>query len=196
MKIRKVLAALIVMVIAFSAMTGTAFAKEPSNALPFSFPNDQYDCWVKLIGGGEVISTSDVSARVRSVDITFEGKAAFDAQLVYNYDGGWVPTDFTGQSVDGSLVLSMPMDGSLAPSWCEVVVYVNNLQGNLSVTKMEFKDEAGKVILAHGTDANTEESQAPASFAPQTGIEGLGTVYGLGALLFASGAVFIRRKKK
>ena len=46
MKLRKVLVGFIAMVFVLSTMVGTAFAKDPSNKLPFSFPDDNYDCLV------------------------------------------------------------------------------------------------------------------------------------------------------
>lgn len=200
MKLRKVLVGFIAMVFVLSTMVGTAFAKDPSDKLPFTFPDDNYDCWVKLIGGGNVISTADVSAKVRSVDVTFEGNATFDLQLVHNFDGGWVPYDMPGQTVNGKLVVNMEMDGSNAPSYNEVVVYVNNLNGDLKVTQMDFKDEAGNILLTHGqaSDAAPAEEAAGETTAatPKTGVVGLGVVYGLGAVLFASGAVALRRKQK
>lgn len=209
MKLRKVLVGFIAMVFVLSTMVGTAFAKDPSNKLPFSFPDDNYDCWVKLIGGGEFISNADVATKVKSVDITFEGNATFDLQLVYNSnDGGWAPTDYPGQTLDGKLVVNFPMDGTLGSQWCEVVVFVNNQNGDVTVTQMDFKDEAGSILLTHGKasadDAAPAEEAAPVeeaaneapAAAPKTGVVGLGVVYGLGAALLASGAVALRRKQK
>jgi len=209
MKLRKVLVGFIAMVFVLSTMVGTAFAKDPSNKLPFSFPDDNYDCWVKLIGGGEFISNADVATKVKSVDITFEGNATFDLQLVYNSnDGGWAPTDYPGQTLDGKLVVNFPMDGTLGSQWCEVVVFVNNQNGDVTVTQMDFKDEAGNILLTHGKasadDAAPAEEAAPVeeaaneapAAAPKTGVVGLGVVYGLGAALLASGAVALRRKQK
>lgn len=203
MKLRKVLVGFIAMVVVLSTMVGTAFAKDPSNKLPFSFPDDNYDCWVKLIGGGEFISNADVATKVRSVDITFEGNATFDLQLVYNSnDGGWAPKDYPGQTLDGKLVVNFPMDGTLGSQWCEVVVFVNNQNGDVKVTQMDFKDEAGNILLTHGqasaddaAPAEEAANEAPAA-TPKTGVIGLGAVYGLGAVLLASGAVALRRKQK
>jgi len=208
MKLRKVLVGFIAMVFVLSTMVGTAFAKDPSDELPFSFPNEEYDCWVKLIGGGKSISNAEVASKVRSVDITFEGNATFDLQIVYNSnDGGWAPTDYPGQTLDGKLVINFPMDGTVGSQWCEVVVFVNNQNGDVKVTQMDFKDEAGNILLTHGKaseDAAPAEEAAPVEEAaseapaatPKTGVVGLGAVYGLGAVLLASGAVALRRKQK
>ena len=191
------------MVFVLSTLVGTAFAKGQVGTLPFSFPDDENDLWVKLIGGGEVISTADVAAQVRTAEVTFEGNATFDGVLVYNSnDGGWIQTDYAGQSVDGSLVLTMPMDGTVGSQWCEIVVFVNNLNGDLKVTQIEFKDEAGNAVLTHGeasAPAAAEEvaaTEAPAASTPKTGVIGFGAIYGIGALLLASGAVALKKKQK
>jgi hypothetical protein len=207
MKLKKVLVGLLTMVFVLSSLVGTAFAKGQVNTLPFSFPDDENDLWVKLIGGGEMISTADVAAKVKTAEVTFEGNATFDGVLVYNSnDGGWVQNDYPGQTVNGSLVLTMPMDGTVGSQWCEIVVFVNNLNGDLKVTQMQFKDEAGNVVLTHGAasaPAAAEEvaateapAKAPAASTPKTGVVGFGAIYGIGALLLASGAVALKKKQK
>jgi LPXTG-motif cell wall-anchored protein len=89
---------------------------------------------------------------------------------------------------------------------------------------MEFKDEAGNVLLTHGTkpaevaatdDAAAADDAAVADDAaatdaaatdaaadtaatdlPKTGAESFAAIYGLGAALLGSGAVVLRRKQK
>jgi len=199
MKLKKILAGFAATVLALTMMMGTAMAT--TDVLPFEYPNEanvatDNDVWVKLIGGGNVISTADVSAKVRSVDVTITGNATFDAEFIYNYDGGWVPTTYPGQTVNGKLVLTMPMDGSQAPNWCEIIVNLKNKsEGPLTVAMMEFKDENGNVLVTHGYVAE-DTAETAATSTPKTGVVTYGAVYGLAAALFASGAVALRRKQK
>ncbi len=64
MKLKKVLVGLLTMVFVLSSLVGTAFAKGQVNTLPFSFPDDENDLWVKLIGGGEMIDASSANGKV------------------------------------------------------------------------------------------------------------------------------------
>lgn len=192
MKLRnKVLAGFAASVLALSMMLGTAMAS--TDELPFSYPNEanaptDNDVWVKLIGGGKVISTSEVANATRSVDITIEGNCEFDPELIYNYDNGWVPTTPGKQKVDGTLVLSMPMNGA-GTTWCEVVINLRNkTEGPLAITKLDFKDEAGNILLTHG--AATETAVA------DTGVASTALFFGLGAAAFGAGAFALKRKER
>ena len=193
MKLRnKVFAGLAATVLALTIMVGSAMAS--TDQLPFAYPNEanattDNDVWVKLIGGGTVISTAEVAHATRSVDITVEGKCSFEPELIYNFDGGWVPTNPGVTTVDGSTVLTMPMNGT-GTGWCEVVVNLKNkTEGALSVTKMEFKDEAGKVLV-------TWPEGAAADATPKTGVASLALVFGLGAAVMGTGSIVLKKKAR
>ncbi len=205
MKLRnKVIAGFAATVLTLSMMVGSAMAS--TDVLPFEYPNEaavatNNDVWVKLIGGGTVISTAEVAEVVKSVDITITGKATFDAELIFNFDGGWVPTAMAGQSVDGELVLNMPMSGKGA-TYCEVIVNLQNKsEGALAVTRMDFKDEAGNIILTHGAAAEaaaTTDAAATddAATTPKTGVVSAALLLGFGATAFGTGSVVLKKKAK
>lgn len=209
MKLRnRILAGFAATVLALSMMVGSAMAG--TKELPFEYPNEanaatNNDVWVKVTGGsaGEAISTEEIAHAIRSVDITITGKATFDAELIFNFDGGWVPTKMAGQTVDGELVLNLPMNGK-GSSYCEVIVNLQNkTEGALAVSKMEFKDENGNVILTHGGEAApAAEAAAPAAdktaapaAAPKTGVVSSALLLGFGAVAFGSGAVALKKKE-
>jgi hypothetical protein len=210
-KIMAVLAATLLLV---SMMAGTAMAREKWE-LPFEYPNEaaaatDNDVWVKLTGGGFAISTEEVAQQVRSVDITITGKASFDAELIYNSDiQGWKPSKLAGQSVDGELVLTADMDGSFT-SYCEIVVNLQNkTEGPLAVTKLDFKDEGGNVLVTW-PEAATEEAaeaapaeeapaattEAAAADVPKTGVVSSALIFGLGALACGIGSGINRKKSR
>ena len=65
-----------------------------------------------------------------------------------------------GESVDGEKVYNFEMNGD-GTSWCEAVVNLQNKsEGPLQVTKMEFKDEAGNVLLTVGGDSEAAASDS------------------------------------
>ncbi|MBP1754122.1 MAG: hypothetical protein H6Q59_520 [Firmicutes bacterium] len=201
MKLRnKVFAGLAATVLALTMMVGTAMAS--TDQLPFAYPNDagvatNNDVWVKLIGGGTVISTTEVAEATRSVDITIEGKCSFEPELIFNFDGGWVPTALGKTDVDGTTVLNMPMNGK-GTTWCEVVVnLMNKTEGPLAVTKMEFKDEAGAVLLTWPADAAAATTAAAdTTAAPKTGVVSLALIFGLGAAAMGTGSVVLKKKER
>ncbi len=211
----KILAVFATTVLLVSMMAGTAMAREKWE-LPFEYPNEaaaatDNDVWVKLTGGGFAISTEEVAQQVRSVDITVTGKASFDAELIYNSDiQGWKPTRLTDQTVDGEVVLTSDMDGSFT-SYCEIVVNLQNkTEGPLAVAKLEFKDEAGTVLVtwpdAEGTAEEAAEeapaaeaaetTEAAASDVPKTGVASSALIFGLGALACGIGSGINKKKSK
>ncbi|MDF2484153.1 MAG: hypothetical protein K0R46_321 [Herbinix sp.] len=199
MKLRnKVFAGLAATVLALTMLVGTAMAS--TDQLPFAYPNEanaatDNDVWVKLIGGGTVISTTEVADATRTVDITVEGKCSFEPELIFNFDGGWVPTAPGVTDVDGSTVLTMPMNGK-GTTWCEVVVNLKNkTEGALAVTKMEFKDEAGAVLLTWPADAGAAATDDAAA-TPKTGVVSLAFVFGLGAAVMGTGSVVLKKKER
>jgi hypothetical protein len=199
MKLRnKVFAALAVTVLTLTMMVGSAMAS--TDQLPFAYPNEanaatNNDVWVKLIGGGTVISTTEVADATRSVDITVEGKCTFDPELIFNFDGGWVPSKPGVTTVDGSTVLTMDMNGK-DTTWCEVVVnLMNKTEGPLSVTKMEFKDEAGAVLLTWPAEAASAAADDTAA-TPKTGVVSLALVFGLGTAAMGTASVILKKKER
>jgi LPXTG-motif cell wall-anchored protein len=214
MKLRnKVVAGFAATVLALSMMVGTALAS--TKDLPFEYPNEanaatNNDVWVKLVGGGagEQVSTQEVADVTKSVDVTITGKCSFDAELIFNFDGGWVPTAMKGQTVDGELVLNMPFVGKGA-TYAEVIVNLQNkTEGPLAVTKLEWKDEAGNVVFTWPVadeaaaadvatdDAAATDAAATDAAAPKTGVESFGLIFGLGAAVLGSGAVVLKRREK
>jgi hypothetical protein len=212
MKLRnKVFTLFAVFVLALSMMVGTAMAAttlpaiydEAAGGMVLDGQTSGNDVWIKIIGSGELYGDSKIANATRSVDITVSGKCTFDAELIYNSDGGWaVQPVQTGLSVDGDLVLTMPMDGT-GTSWCEAVVNLKNkTEGPLSVSKMEFKDEAGTVLLTVGgadgvapnviTDTATDESSTAAA-TPKTGVVSLAFVYGIFTATCGIGAKALKR---
>lgn len=195
MKLRnKVVAGFVATVLALSMMAGAAFAS--TDVLPFDYPEDagvatDNDVWVKVIGGGTVIGDQDIAHAIRSVDITITGNATFDFEFIYNSDAGWSPVSLPGETVEGQKVFNFAMNGA-GTGWCEAVVNLQNkTEGALQVTAMEFKDEAGEVILSHGDVPAGDAGEA----APKTGVVSTALFLGLGALVTGAGAVVLKKKE-
>ena len=113
---------------------------------------------LKLSAAATYLEILDIAHATRSVDITITGKASFDLEFIYNSDAGWLPVMQKGESVDGEKVYNFEMNGD-GTSWCEAVVNLQNKsEGPLQVTKMEFKDEAGNVLLTVGGDSEAAAS--------------------------------------
>ncbi len=197
MKLRnKILAGFAATVLALSMMVGSAMAS--TDKLPFVYPNEanaptNNDVWVVLYGGAAATPLTDDAAvrdACKSVDIVISGNCSFDAELIANFSGGWLPTAVDGQTVDGELVLSMPYIVKDS-GYAEVIVNLKNkTEGPLEISRMDFKDAAGEVLISHGGAAAATEA------APKTGVESLGLVFGLGAAVLGSGAVILKRKEK
>jgi LPXTG-motif cell wall-anchored protein len=196
MKLRnKFFAGLIATVLLLSLTVGTAFAS--TDQLPFDYPNEadaptNNDVWVVLFGGTAATPlTDDVELRdsIESVDVVISGNATFSAEIVANGPGPWTPTSYPDQEVDGELILNMPYIMKDA-GYCEVIV---NLQGKsegaLSVKRIDFKDAAGSVVLSHG------EASEAAEAAPKTGVVSTALFLGLGAAVFGTGAVVLKKKE-
>ena len=197
MKFRnKILAGFAATVLALSMMVGSAMAQ--TDKLPFDYPNEanaptNNDIWVVLYGGAAATPLTDDAAirdNCKSVDVVITGKCSFDAEIIANFAGGWLPTALNGQTVDGELTLSIPYIVKDS-GYAEVIVNLKNkTEGPLAVARMDFKDPSGAVLLSHGGAAATD------SAAPKTGVESLGLVFGLGAAVLGSGAVVLKRKEK
>jgi len=206
MKLRnKVLSAFAAAVLALSMMVGTALAS--TDVLPFDYANEasaptDNDVWVVLYGGTAATPlTDDVVLRdsVASVDVVITGNASFNAEIIYNFTGGWVPTTYADQTVAGELTINMPAPGKDA-GYAEFVVSLKDkTEGALQVTRLDFKDEAGNIVLSHGVaSAAAEEVAAPAEDAavPQTGVLSAALFLGLGAAAFGTGAVALKKKQR
>lgn len=218
MKLRnKVLPALIATVLVLSMMVGTALAK--THELPFDYPEDagyvspDNDVWVVLFGGAAAPPlTADESLRdsIRSVDVVISGNATFDAHIVAN-GPSWTPHEFLGESVDGETTINVPYDMT-GQGYTEVVVDLKNkTEGPLQITRLDFKDADGNVVLAHGAASDaapaeevedtveaTDAPVAPAKTteaAPKTGVVSTALFLGLGAVAFGSGAVLLKKKE-
>ena len=195
MKLRsKILAGFLATIICLSLTVGTALAS--TDQLPYDYPEEagvatDNDVWVKIIGGGNVLGDTDIAHATRSVDITITGKASFDLEFIYNSDAGWLPVMQKCESVDGEKVYNFEMNGD-GTSWCEAVVNLQNKsEGPLQVTKMEFKDEAGNVLLTVGGDSEAAASDST----PKTGVVSTAIFFGLGAAAFGTGAVLLKKKE-
>ncbi|MHB8128165.1 MAG: hypothetical protein ACYDEX_04130 [Mobilitalea sp.] len=209
MKLRnRVLSAFAATVLALSMMVGTALAQ--TDVLPFDMPNEanaptSNDVWVVLFGGTAATPlTDDVALRdsVDSVDVVITGNASFNAEVIYNFTGGWVPTAYNEQTVDGELTINVPAPGKDA-GYAEIIVNLKDkTEGALQITRLDFKDEAGNVVLSHGAasaaPAAEEEAAAPAEEAavPQTGVLSAALFLGLGAAAFGTGAVALKKKQR
>ncbi len=203
MKLRnKVLAGFAATVLALSMMVGSAFAQ--TDKLPFAYPNEanaptSNDVWVVLFGGTAATPLTDDEAlrdAVKSVDVVITGKSSFNAEIIANFAGGWVPTNYADQTVDGELTINMPfiVKGS---GYAEVVINLKDkTEGALEVTRLDFKDADGKVLLSHGAAAEEAAPAATTDAAPKTGVESFGLLFGLGAAVLGSGAVVLKRKEK
>jgi LPXTG-motif cell wall-anchored protein len=197
MKLRnKFFAGLVATILVLSLTVGTALAS--TDQLPFDYPEEagvatDNDVWVKIIGGGTVIGDTDIAHATRSVDITITGNATFDFEFVYNSDAGWAPLQLPGETVEGEKVFNFAMNGA-GTGWCEVVVNLQNkTEGALQVTRMDFLDEAGEVLLSHGPAAAGGDAGGDA--APKTGVVSTALFLGLGAAIFGTGAVVLKKKE-
>jgi len=105
----------------------------------------------------------------------------------------------TGESVDGSKVYNFDMDGT-GTNWCEAVLNLRNKsEGPLEVTRIDFLDEAGAVVLSVGsetasaTETSTEVTTTEAT--PKTGVVSTALFLGLGATVFGTGALVLKKKE-
>ncbi|NLO10647.1 MAG: LPXTG cell wall anchor domain-containing protein [Clostridiales bacterium] len=176
---------------------GTALAG--TNELPFNYPNDanaatNNDVWIVFYGGTAtppINSDEAVRDSIKSVDVVISGKATFNAELIYNYTGGWVPLTFADQEVDGEMTLNMPCDGTGA-GYAEVVVNLKDKsEGPLAVKRLDFKDADGAVVLSHGEASAAAGGEA----APKTGVVSTALFLGLGAAVLGTGAVVLKKKE-
>lgn len=207
MKLRnKVLAGFAATVLALSMMVGTALAAdklpavydEAAGGTVVDGQTSSNDVWVKIIGGGSLLyGDEEIAHATRTVDVTVTGNCTYDVEFIYNFDGGWMTKDMVpaygipGDTVDGTKVYTFEMDGR-GSTWCEAVLNLKNkTEGPLEVTKMEFKDEGGNIIL---TIPSAEE--APAEDAPKTGVVSAALLLGVGAVASAIGSVVLKKKEK
>lgn len=210
MKLRnKFLAGFFAMVLVLSMSVGTAFAAdnlpaaydEAAGGLPVAGQTDGHDVWIKITGGGTTHGDAEIANATRSVVITISGKASYDMEFVYNSSNGWAPSpELKGESVDGSKTYNFDMDGT-GTDWCEAVVNLRNKsEGALEVTRMDFLDEAGAVLLAVGPEAAPEAAtedtpDAAPDEAPKTGIVSTALFLGFGAAVLGTGAVVLKKKE-
>lgn len=196
MKLRnKIFAGFIATVLLLSMTVGTAFAS--TDQLPFDYPNEanaptNNDVWMVLFGGTAATPITDDEAlrdSVKSADVVITGNASFNAEIIYNYTGGWVPTTFPDQTVDGEMTLNIPADGTGA-GYAEIVVSLKDKsEGPLSVKRIDFKDADGNIVISHG------EASAAADAAPKTGVVSTALFLGLGAAVLGTGAVVLKKKE-
>jgi len=199
MKLRsKVLAGFIVAVLALTMVAGTAFAadklpakfEEAAGGGPVDGQTQNNDVWIKVIGGGSVYGNQEIAHATRSVDITITGKCSFTLEFIYNYDGGWGPAITSQETIDGEKVYNFAMNGA-GTTWCEAVVNLRDkTEGPLEITRMEFKDEAGNVLLTVGPEP------AGGDAAPKTGVVSTALFFGLGAAVLGTGAVVLKKKEE
>lgn len=198
MKLRnKLLAGFFAVVLVLSMMAGTALAAtelpakfdEAAGGGPVDGQTSQNDVWIKIIGSGAVYGNQEIAHATRSVDITITGKCSFDLEFIYNYDGGWGPPITSSETLDGEKVYNFPMNGA-GTNWCEAVVNLRNkTEGPLEVTRMDFKDEAGNVLLTVGPEAGSSDAT------PKTGVVSTAVFFGLGAAVLGTGAVILKKKE-
>ena len=196
MKLRsKILAGFIATVLLMSMTVGTALAS--TNELPFNYPNDanaatNNDVWVVFFGGTTtppINNDEAVRDSIKSVDVVISGKASFNGEVTYNYTGGWVPTTFADQTVDGELILSVACDGNGA-GYAEIVVSLKDkTEGELAIKRLDFKDADGAIVLSHG------EASVAAADAPKTGVVSTALFLGLGAAVLGTGSVVLKKKE-
>jgi LPXTG-motif cell wall-anchored protein len=209
MKFRnKILAGFFATVLILSMTVGTALAAdnlpaaydEAAGGLPVAGQTDGNDVWIKITGSGTAHGNAEIANVTRSAAITISGNATFDLEFIYNSDGGWAPApQLTGESVDGSKVYNFDMDGT-GTNWCEAVLNLRNKsEGPLEVTRIDFLDEAGAVVLSVGsetasaTETSTEVTTTEAT--PKTGVVSTALFLGLGATVFGTGALVLKKKE-
>lgn len=195
MKLRnKVLAGFFATILLLSMTVGTALAS--TDQLPFDYPEEadvatDNDVWVKITGGGSTVGNEEIAHATRSVDITITGEATFELEFIYNSDAGWTPQSLPGEEVSGEKVYNFAMNGA-GTSYCEAVLNLKNKsEGPLQVTRMDFLDEAGEVLLSHGAGAPAGGGDA----APKTGVVSTALFLGLGAAVLGTGAVVLKKKE-
>lgn len=198
MKLRnKVLAGFFATILLLSLAVGSAFAG--TRDLPFNYPNDanaatNNDVWIVFYGGTATTPINNDEAvrdSIKSVDVVISGKATFNAEVIYNYTGGWVPTSFPSQEVDGEMSINVPCDGNGA-GYAEIVVNLKDKsEGPLAVKRLDFKDADGVVVLSWG-EASEE---AAAEAAPKTGVVSTALFLGLGAAVLGTGSVVLKKKE-
>lgn len=201
MKLRnKVLAGFVAVVLALSMMAGTALAaadlpavfEEAEGGGPVDGQTQNNDVWIKITGGGTVFGNEEIAHATRSVDITITGNCSFELEFIYNYDGGWGPGIVSSETVDGEQVFNFPMNGA-GTTYCEAVLNLKNkTEGPLEVTRMEFKDDAGNVLLTVGPEA---AGGGGGDATPKTGVVSTALFFGLGAAVLGAGAVVLKKKE-
>lgn len=206
MKLRnKVIAGFAAVVIALSMMVGTALAvdqlpavyEEAAGGTVVDGQTNSNDVWIWITGGGNILhGDADIANATRSVDVTITGNCSYDLEFIYNSDGGWMTKDMIpeygcpGETVDGTKVYTFAMNGK-GTQWCEAVLNLRNkTEGPLEVTKMEFKDENGNVILT------VPKASEATSDAPKTGVASAALLLGVGAVASAIGTVVLKKKEK
>ncbi|HKL98791.1 MAG TPA: LPXTG cell wall anchor domain-containing protein, partial [Mobilitalea sp.] len=94
----------------------------------------------------------------------------------------------------GELTINVATPGKDA-GYAEVIVSLKDKsEGALQVTRLDFKDADGTIVLSHG--AASEAAAPAATDAPKTGVESFGLIFGLGAAVLGSGAVVLKKKEK
>ena len=201
-----------------SMTVGTALAAdnlpaaydEAAGGLPVAGQTEGHDVWIKITGSGTAHGNAEIADATRSAAITISGNASFDMEFIYNSDGGWgANPELKGESVDGSKVYNFDMDGT-GTNWCEAIVNLRNKsEGTLEVTRIDFLDEAGAVILSVGseiasieadtTEADTTEADTTevdtTEAAPKTGVVSTALLLGLGAAVFGTSALVLKKKE-
>lgn len=203
--ISKFLAGFFATVLILSMTVGTALAAdnlpaaydEAAGGLPVTGQTEGHDVWIKIIGSGTAYGDADIANATRSADITITGNATFDMEFVYNSDGGWAPVALAGESVDGEKVYTFDMNGA-GTNWCEAIVNLRNKsEGALEVTRIDFKGETGDVVLSVGAASAvaTDSAEPTAEAAPKTGVVSTALFLGLGATVFGTAAVVLKKKE-
>lgn len=196
MKLRnKVLAGFTATVLALTLMVGSAFAS--TKELPFDYPNDanaatNNDVWIKLVGGGagEQVGTAEIAEITKSVDVYVTGNCSFDPELIFNFDGGWIPTALANTTVDGETVLNLAFPAK-GVSYAELIINLKNkTEGPLQISKVVWKDADGNATLEWPNAAAAEAE------IDKAGVVSSVLFLGLGAVAFGSGAVVLKKKER
>ena len=153
---KRILSCILIMTFVLAMIPGKV--KASTHVLPYAYPNEanvetNNDVWVVVFGGTAspaLTHQEELVRSIRDVDIFIEGQASCNVEVIINSSSGWESLTFPVISIDGTAVIRMSIDEE-NPSYLEVIVNLKNkTEGPLSVTRMEFMDEAGVIVLTHG----------------------------------------------
>lgn len=165
---KRVLAGMAATVLALSMMVGTAFAASSASwsdagsvthSWDVNSAGYQNDAWVKLIGGGTIVSDEDTAHSVTKVVANFKGEGSATINLIYNYDGGWETVASQSGEFSGEFKIEANINGSNT-TYCEVITQVGDIIGTLDLVNYEFLDASGKTVFTVGDKAAAASTTA------------------------------------